>query len=104
MITSMFIKNDDHFYAHYNVMFFMVMAFVLASCMVVSIIRRCGTSDSESDADDENADGAGDDVADVALDAHGADVDVADDADNSIMVVCIIPRCGTSLFSRNPWR
>ena len=98
MITSMFIKNDDHFYAHYNVMFFMVMAFVLASCMVVSIIRRCSTSDSESDADDENADGAGDDVVD------GADDDIADDADNSIMVVCIIPRCGTSLFSRNPWR
>jgi len=75
--------------------FFMVMAFVLASCMVVSIIRRCGTSDSESDADDENADGAGDDVAD------GADDDIAD---NSIMVVCTIPRYCTSLFSRNPWR
>ena len=58
--------NDDHFYAHYNMMFFMVMAFVLASCMVVSIIRRCGSSECDSDADDDIADGADDDVADVA--------------------------------------
>ena len=69
----MFIKNDDHFYAHYNVMFFMVMAFVLASCMVVSIIRRCSTSDCDSDADDDIADGAGDDVAEVAWDTHDVD-------------------------------
>ena len=72
------------------------MAFVLASCMVVCIIRRCGSSECDSDADDDIADGADDDVADVAQEAFGADV--ADDADDIafIMVVCTIPICGTS--------
>ena len=66
-------------------MFFMVMAFVLASCMVVSIIRRCSTSDCDSDADDDIADGAGDDVAEVALDAH--------DVDEILLIILMMLMC-----------